>query len=200
MSANVRDALMKADLVVPSLDAGDEAVFQRVNRPHPDITFAAMLAGLEEFCRVYRGKTWLEIFLLGGLTATDAEVAKIVKCIKNIGFTRIQLNSVARPPAEDYALPVPLAPLERYCGFFSPRAEIVAEYAPPPAIVADESSARDVLALLRRRPCSLQDVAKGLAIHPAHAAKHIETLLKKNLIQRVKTGAKDFYKAASVGE
>ncbi len=35
----VRAALMQADLVIPSLDAGDEELFHYVNRPHADYFF-----------------------------------------------------------------------------------------------------------------------------------------------------------------
>ena len=33
----VRESLMRADLVIPSLDAGDAALFEYVNRPHKNI-------------------------------------------------------------------------------------------------------------------------------------------------------------------
>jgi len=197
ISETVRVALMDADVVIPSLDAGDDVMFQRVNRPHPDISFKAMLSGLTQFCQSYRGETWLEVFLLGGLTAIDAEVAKIAQCIKRIYLTRIQLNTVARPPAEDYAYPAPLEQLERYCGFFFPQAEVITEHATPSFCVLYESSARDVLALLQRRPCTLHDVANGLAIHPAQAAKHIEALLKRSAVRQIKSGSNSFYKANS---
>lgn len=200
MNKAVREALFDADLVIPSLDAGDDAMFQRVNRPHPDIGFKAMISGLAQFCQYYRGEVWLEIFLLGGLTAVDAEISKIAQCIKHVCFTRIQLNTVARPPAEDYAYPAPLEQLERYCGFFFPQAEVIAEHTAPAPNASYESSAKEVLALLRRRPCSLQDVAKGLAIHPAQAAKYIEALLKQEAIRQIKSGVNNFYKADSPGK
>ena len=199
-SEAVRGALMDADVVVPSLDAGDDAMFQRVNRPHPDINFAAMVSGLEQFCQSYRGEVWLEIFLLGKLTANDVEVAKIAQRVKHIFFASVQLNTVARPPAEDHAYPAPLEQLERYCDFFFPRAEVIAE--PAAASLNDasyESSAKEVLALLQRRPCSLQDVTKGLAIHPAQASKHIEALLKQGAVRRIKSGSNSFYKANPPG-
>ena len=49
--ADVQEALLEADLVIPSLDAGDDAIFQWVNRPHPAVSFERMVAGLETFCR-----------------------------------------------------------------------------------------------------------------------------------------------------
>jgi len=57
----VQDALMEADLVLPSLDAGDEPMFQRVNRPHPEILFEGMVDGLAAFTARFRKLVWLEV-------------------------------------------------------------------------------------------------------------------------------------------
>ena len=47
----VRDALCGADLVIPSLDAGEERLFRHVNRPHRDITFHRMCCPLSQGVR-----------------------------------------------------------------------------------------------------------------------------------------------------
>ena len=73
----VRARLMNADLVVPSLDAGDEAMFRAVNRPHEDISFERMLQGLIDFRHEFQGKYWLEVFLLAGHNAIAAEVVTL---------------------------------------------------------------------------------------------------------------------------
>lgn len=41
----VRDAVSGADLVIPSLDAGSEEAFLRVNRPHSEIIFKKVVEG-----------------------------------------------------------------------------------------------------------------------------------------------------------
>jgi wyosine [tRNA(Phe)-imidazoG37] synthetase (radical SAM superfamily) len=61
---DVRQQLLGADLVIPSLDAGDETMFRIVNRPHAGISFEQMLAGLIAFRRQFRGQYWLEVFVL----------------------------------------------------------------------------------------------------------------------------------------
>ncbi|ABK19276.1 radical SAM protein [Syntrophobacter fumaroxidans] len=47
----VREALSGADLVIPSLDAGEDRLLRRVNRPHQEVTFHRMIDGLHEFRR-----------------------------------------------------------------------------------------------------------------------------------------------------
>ena len=67
---DVRDQLTNADLVIPSLDAGDQSMFRAVNRPHEDISFERMLDGLIAFRKAFGGQYWLEIMLLAGHTAS----------------------------------------------------------------------------------------------------------------------------------
>ena len=173
----VQQELGSADLIIPSLDAGDDVIFQRINRPHADIRFEAIVSGLAQFCTSYRGEVWLEVFLLGGITDIDAEVAKIARQVKCICLTRVQLNTVARPPAEDYAHPVPLKQMERYCGFFFPQAEVIVEHdAFPETLTAGGAESKDIIALLGRRPCTLKDIADGLGLHPTQVAKTLEHL------------------------
>ncbi len=81
----VRAALMQADLVIPSLDAGDEKMFQYVNRPHPDISFDNMVNGLIAFTRDFPGQVWLEVLLISGVTSMAADVKKIATLAKKIG-------------------------------------------------------------------------------------------------------------------
>ncbi|HBO43222.1 MAG TPA: radical SAM protein, partial [Planctomycetaceae bacterium] len=56
---DVRRQLAAADLVMPSLDAGNPATFELVNRPHEAIAFEQMLSGLIAFRQSYRGRFWL---------------------------------------------------------------------------------------------------------------------------------------------
>lgn len=173
---DVQDALLSADVVVPSLDAGDDAAFQHVNRPHPSISFDRMVGGLVEFRKRYSKTVWLEVFLLGGITAIKTEVTKIAKITKHIRPDRIQLNTVTRPPAEDFAFPVSCKRMNHFCRAFGGKAEVIAEYKgrTGKGVVAPDND--DVLALLGRRPCTLKDIADGLKLHPAQVAKTLEHL------------------------
>ena len=66
----VRAACADIDLVLPSLDAGDEETFQRVNRPHEDLTLAGLVDGLARLRREHSGRTWLEVFIVDGVNMT----------------------------------------------------------------------------------------------------------------------------------
>ena len=63
----VREALLAADAVMPTLDAGNAELYRRINRPHPEITYERLLDGLLEFRECYTGKLWPEVMLVQGL-------------------------------------------------------------------------------------------------------------------------------------
>jgi wyosine [tRNA(Phe)-imidazoG37] synthetase (radical SAM superfamily) len=100
----VRAALMQADLVIPSLDAGDETMFRYVNRPHPEISFDRMVNGLIDFTRDFPGDVWLEVLLLFGITGMADETRKIAAYAERIGPQRVQLNTVCRPGGGRFCL------------------------------------------------------------------------------------------------
>jgi len=193
----VQDALMEADLVLPSLDAADEELFRYVNRPHSSISFDMMADGLTAFAGRFKGQLWLEVLLLGGVTGIAAEVEKIAAAVRRISPARVQLNTVSRPPAEDFAFPVDQDQLEGFLRFFSGAVEVISEHESSPSrrtLVTGTTDA-DILALLRRRPCTLQDVIVGLNVNTSEVAKRLHALLQQRVIRTVRRDGVLFYRA-----
>ncbi|MGA9452367.1 MAG: radical SAM protein, partial [Verrucomicrobiia bacterium] len=190
----VRAELAQADVVMPSLDAGDDLLFQAVNRPHPEITFEKLVSGLEQFRHEFPGQYWLEVLLLAGHTALPAHVQKIAELVRRIQPDRVQLNTAVRPPAEDFAVPVPQSRLAELARLFRPKAEVIAEYRRQGKRVATDASQQAILELLRRRPCTEDDVAGGLAMRPIEAAKHLAQLEAAGRIVSRQHGGEIYYR------
>jgi len=192
---DVREQLINADLVVPSLDAGDEAMFRAVNRPHEDISFEKMLGGLIDFRREFSGRYWLEVFLLSGHTAIEAEVLKLVRCVDLIKPDRVQLNTVVRPPAESFAVGVSQQRLVELAAMFTPPAEIIADFRGVHEQAEFTAGRDEILNMLRRRPCSIADIAEGLGMHRNEVIKYVEELTARKLLVQTSVGGRLFYKA-----
>jgi wyosine [tRNA(Phe)-imidazoG37] synthetase (radical SAM superfamily) len=193
---DVRNQLMNADLVIPSLDAGDEAMFRLVNRPHEEISFEQMFSGLIDFRREFRGEYWLEVFVVGAYTAVPGELAKVAKCVDRIRPDRVQLNTVTRPPAEKYAVGVSSERLAGLASLFHPRAEIIAEFRGVHRQAEFVAGREEIFQMLRRRPCSVDDIADGLGMHRNEAIKYIEELNAENLLEESLSAEKLYYKVA----
>jgi len=194
----VREALMRADLVVPSLDAGDAALFEYVNRPHPDVVFERMIEGLVTFGKRYPGRLWMEVLLVSGVTGMASEVKKIAAWIEKIPAERIQLNTVNRPSYEDFACAVDPQQMKKLAGFFAGAVEIPENATP--AVGASETTSdtsdADICNLLARRPCTLEGVALGLSLHPHDAAKRLERLITGKAVTAKRNGGKIYYTPA----
>lgn len=194
----VQDALMAADLVLPSLDAGDEYLFQYVNCPHKDISFERMVNGLAEFTKRFSGEVWLEVFLLGGVTGIPSEVKKIAALIKKIGPARVQLNTVSRPPAEEFALPIPPERMYALKEFIPGEVDIISENKEDKVHIfaSYEANEADILALLSRRPCTAEDIAGGLGIHITEAFKYLEALTASGKVTTIVVERRSYYTLA----
>ena len=191
----VREALKLADMVVPSLDAGSSFKFQYVNRSHQDITFNKMLQGLVDFRKVYSGRYWLEVFLLAGVTTTEAEINMLKNCIADIQPDLVQVNTVTRPPAENFAEPVSKKQLEKITAQLFDKSEIIADYRDVHKEKDFTARREDILTLLQRRPCSIEDISAGLGLHRNEVVKYIEELSAEGKIEAIPQNQTLYYKA-----
>jgi len=191
----VREELALADVVMPSLDAPDPERFEFINRPHSDITFERLVEGLQAFRREFFGRYWLEVMLLDGYTTLPPQVRQLAEYSRRIRPDNVQLNTAVRPPTEEYALAVSPERLAELARMFQPRAEVIAEYRGHPPAVEAQASAEAILTLLRRRPCTMPDLAQGLGMKPAEVVKRLADLEAHQNICIEKRGRGLFYRA-----
>jgi len=100
----VRRSLVKADIVLPSLDAGDERTFREINRPHPDLDFHLIVEGLIAFRRMFQGQMRLEIMLVKGLNDSDSNLRNLRKLVWAIRPDYVDIAIPTRPPAETWVM------------------------------------------------------------------------------------------------
>ena len=99
---DVRNALLHADVVLPSLDAADEKSFIKINRPHPSIKFDMVIQGFIEFRRIFTGRFWIEIMIMKGINDSKEQLLKFKEKIDLIKPNRIDINVPIRPPVEEW--------------------------------------------------------------------------------------------------
>ena len=95
--ARVREELKKLDIVVAKLDASDQSIFEKVNRPvTEEIKLDAIVEGLTEFRRGYKGRLCLQMMFVDDNKDSGAEMARIAQKIQP---DEVQLNTPLRPCA-----------------------------------------------------------------------------------------------------
>jgi len=172
----VRDDLLEADLVIPSLDAPDRGLFRHVNRPHPDLAFDHVVEGLAQFRDRYHGKIWLEVYLLSGITGMESEVKRIGGLAGTVRPDLVQLMTAIRPAPMDFVQPVSSEDMNRFVRLFDIPTVAVPALSSIARDVLSEAGRQEILRLLERRPCTIQDIALGLGIPPAEAEKYVADL------------------------
>jgi wyosine [tRNA(Phe)-imidazoG37] synthetase (radical SAM superfamily) len=88
----VREELVVADAVLPTLDAGTAKLYRQINRPHPDITFDLLVEGYIAFRKEYTGQFLLEVMLIQGLNDTPQALWDITKVLRHIQPDAVQIT------------------------------------------------------------------------------------------------------------
>ena len=192
----VAESLLGADLIVPSLDAGDNLAFQTVNRPHPDIDFEKMVEGLVGFRQRFRGMVWLEVFLVADVNGFREHLKKIADIADRIEPDLVQINTVSRPPCELFARPVAKPLLDELASLFRRETAVISEATGSDDTDqgrADRVGDGEILALLARRPCTARGVAEGLSMHINEASKRLQALVDNEAVSVIRKNDDTFY-------
>ncbi|MBM3162663.1 MAG: radical SAM protein [Chlorobi bacterium] len=102
----VRRELLQADAVLPSLNAGSEELYLRIDRPAPGFSFRPHLDGLIAFRREYKGKLWVEVMLLKGMNDSDDALLALSEAMQQVDPDMVHLVLPTRPaPEQQVSLP-----------------------------------------------------------------------------------------------
>jgi wyosine [tRNA(Phe)-imidazoG37] synthetase (radical SAM superfamily) len=101
----VRQDLIAADAVLPSLDAGTAKLYRQINRPYPEITYERFLGGIVDFQRRYWGKLWIEVMLVRDLNDSEEALQAIAEALQRINPDEVHINLPTRPPVETWVQP-----------------------------------------------------------------------------------------------
>lgn len=122
---SLRQALLAADLIVPSLDAVTPEIFRQINRPQPDNNIEDIISGLINLRKEFRGKIWLEVMLVRGVNDDLRQMRKLKEVIDKINPDKIQINSPVRATAETDVFPVDKNKLEKIKEILGEKCEII---------------------------------------------------------------------------
>ena len=194
--SDVRNALMKADVVLPSLDAATEEVFRKINRPHGTLNIKKYIDGLINFCSDFKGKIWLEVFILPGYNNNRRELDELKKVIMQIQPDSIQLNTLDRPGTVPGLVGATGEELQEVADYWKlDNVEIIAS---APARKKLKSFRKDIetaiLETISRRPCTLDDLTRILGLHTNEVNKYLDTLENEHKIESVRQERGFFYR------
>jgi len=121
----LRRDLKDADIVVPSLDAVTQEVFEKIDRPLPGLRIEAIIEALVRFREEFAGALWLEVMLVRGMNDAPAYVKQMKRVIGRIRPDKIHLNSPVRPPVHRWVKPATRPALREACRILGPSCTVV---------------------------------------------------------------------------
>jgi len=192
---SVRQDLMAADLVVPSLDAASQKIFSYVNRPYSSLKIEKIIEGLKLFRSQFKGSIWLEVMLVKGINDSEDHLKKLKQAIKIIDPNKVQLNTVIRPPAEKFAAALSFKELEKIKNDIGEPCEIIANFnkkeQKPPAEHLEDM----IFSMIKRRPVTLSDISASLGKHRNEIIKYLNWLLQEGKVKVITHQGLKYYEA-----
>jgi wyosine [tRNA(Phe)-imidazoG37] synthetase (radical SAM superfamily) len=192
---DVRRDIAAADVALPSLDATGDAVFERINRPHPALSFTQLVEGLRAFRREYKGRIWLEIMLIKEINNGVEHMELFKQIVSGLSADKVQLNTVARPPLEEAACGLDGEELLSVARVLGNGCEIIPAFESRSPAQRAEQWRESVSATLKRRSLSLNDIVRITGVSPAEARTGLDRLVEEGKIKLVRFNDEWFYVA-----
>ncbi len=158
----VREELRAADAVMPTLDAGNAALYRKINRPHPDSTFERLVDGLVAFREIYRGHLWVEVMLVRGLNDTEPALREIAALLKRIRPDEVHVLMPTRPPVEPWVQPPDEEGLLRARAILGDAARVAPPISGTFDLRGEEDILEAVLGIITRHPMRHEELVRAL--------------------------------------
>ena len=191
----VRQDCRKADVVLPSLDAGDAETFKKMNHPHPDLDFEQFVDGLIRFRAEYTGKLWLEVFFCEGVNTDSTSTQNIAEQIRRINPDKVQINTSVRPIVHAEAARVSEQRLNEIAARLGESVEVITDFSKHTAAAGKKPDLQIILETLQRRPCTLDDLCAGLGLSKEQLQPALVKLDALSKITGETINQKFYYKA-----
>jgi wyosine [tRNA(Phe)-imidazoG37] synthetase (radical SAM superfamily) len=193
----MRDELMAADAVLPSLDAGNAALYRKINRPHPDLTYERLVDGMIRFREVFTQKLWVEVMLIRGINDSAQALEEIAAVLNHINPDEVHIVQPTRPPVETWVMPPDEDGLLRARAILGQVAQII-----HPAIGAfdlggEEDLVDAIVGIITRHPMKESELTTALeAWSPSEVRETLFTLRDSGKAQIVERQGVRFWTAA----
>lgn len=195
--ADVRDDLLAADIVMPTVSAGAPELYRRIHRPHPEATFARLIEGLEAFRAVYRGQLWAEVMLIRGVNDSEVALTELAAVLRRIQPDQVHIILPDRPPAEPWVLPADQEGLLRAEAVLGPIAHIVHPFSNGVHVSDYATPGAAIVGIVTRHPMSQSQLVAVLdAWTPAEVIASLAELEQAGTIRPVERLGVRFWAAA----
>jgi wyosine [tRNA(Phe)-imidazoG37] synthetase (radical SAM superfamily) len=190
----VRNDLLNADVVLPTLCTVNKDTFQKIHRGHSGLDIDQIIKGYVEFRKIYRGKIWLEVMLLAEINDRPEQALELRKAIDKINPDKVHLNTVVRPPSEEYARPVSWETMQSIKAILGKGCEVIADFKHGAITGQHLDHLERIAATIARRPVTIEDLESTSGLHKNEILKYIQILLKEKRIEIYAHDKREYYR------
>ena len=189
--ADVRNDLKNADLIKISLDACNESIFKRINRPYHNVTFDNIMQGINLLAQNFNGRIWLETMLLKDINDDSNTAYEFNKILNENNILerieKIHINTPVRPSGFKEVFIPDLNNIQIFKDVLGKKAETInnAEDNQPLSGYYEENKdlLERIVELAKRRPVTTKDMSYSLGLNINETIKCIRLLLKEDKIK-----------------
>ena len=131
--------------------------------------------------------------MASGINDTPGDLKRLKEVLLDIAPDKVQLNTLDRPGTEDWAVSVSDALLRRVAARLGPRAEVIGGPARDRSSSQAEDISERVIALVSRRPCTLEDLESSTGAKRPILLGKLEELTQKGEVRSYKHKNREFY-------
>lgn len=196
---NVRESILKADVVLPSLDAATEKTFKKINRPHKSIKIDTYIQGLVEFRQEFKSRIHLEIFILPGYNDHREELMHIKEAVIRISPDEVHLNTLDRPGVLPNLRSATHDQLQQICDLWNlPNTRIISSVKRRENMQSYRTDIdAAILDTISRRPCTVDDLSMMLGIHVNEVNKYLGSLEAMGRLETIRLARGIFYQTTT---
>lgn len=191
----VRQELLKANLILPSLDAATELAFKKIDRPSNKLKINEYIQGLIDFSAQFKGTIWLEVMVLPGFNDDLDNLTQLKDAILKIKPDKVQLNTLDRPGVIENIRAASRLELQNIIDLWNmDHVEIIASSATRKHNTSFRKDTENaIMETISRRPCTLEDLAEMLGLHINEINKYLDVLDQDGKIETFRQNRGIFY-------
>ena len=174
----LQEELASADIILPTLDAWDEASFKKINRPHGALNYSRVINGIQSFSKEYQGQIWIEIMLMEGISDDEQALIQYKAMLKKLKFDKLYINTPIRPPAEANVKPVEHKRINQIAGYLGGISIDLLESEGFHSEIKDDYEA--ILSIIKRHPMNQFEIEGFLKARGLYNGDEILNRLKKD--------------------
>ena len=191
---DVRATVGKADWVSFKVDAIDNDMWRRINRPHQSLDIEMVLEGIVRFSEEFNGELVTETMLVRDVNDTDEAAEALVEFLARVQPQTAYVAVPTRPPSERWVRPATEDAVNRVFQCFAerlPRVELLTGYEGQ-AFGTTGNAVEDLLAITAVHPLR-QDAAIALLTRDGADRAVLESLLEDGRVRVAEYQGRNFY-------